>query len=277
MSVLAAVAIIVALALSTVMFAAWQIALRTGRSGWIDAIWSFGVGAAGVVSSLVLGDGISTRQVVVAFMVAVWSLRLGLHIAVRASHSADDPRYAQLRRDWGPAFPSRLFWFLQVQAVVAFVFASAVFLAAHRASPELDVRDYLGGLILLVAIMGEALADRQLSDFRKDPNNKGKICTSGLWRFSRHPNYFFEWLAWTSYVVVAIDMSGQYPQGWAAIAAPVLMYWLLVHVSGIPPLEAHMIRSRGERFREYQHQTNAFWPTLPRPSSIGQSPGGRSL
>jgi len=264
-------AVMLGLAISATMALAWQVALRTGRSGWIDAIWSFAVGGAGVVAALAFsGDAAFTaRQILVASMVALWSLRLGLHISVRTARGGgDDPRYRHLREQWGANVRSRLFWFLQIQAAVAFVLALAVGVAAHRPMPGLGLRDLLGTLILLGAIAGEGLADKQLSDFRKQRSDAADICTAGLWRLSRHPNYFFEWLAWVGYAVIAVDFGGQYPLGWAALAAPVMMYWLLVHVSGIPPLEAHMLRARGAWFRVYQEQVNAFWPAPSRVRSL---------
>ncbi len=255
-------AVVLGLALCAAMAMAWHVALRTGRSGWIDAIWSFAVGGAGLVASLFPLEGtvLNTRQLLVASMVALWSLRLGVHISIRTAHGGDDPRYKQLREEWGAQVRPRLFWFLQIQAAVAFILALAVGVAAHRPAPALDWRDALGVLILVAAIAGEGVADRQLSDFRKVPSNAAEVCTEGLWRFSRHPNYFFEWLAWVGYAVVALSPGGSYALGWAALAAPVMMYWLLVHVSGIPPLEAHMVRARGDRFRAYQAKVNAFWP-----------------
>ncbi len=125
----------------------------------------------------------------------------------------------------------------------------------------LRLQDYLGALILLAGIAGEALADAQLKKFRNDPANKGRVCDVGLWRWSRHPNYFFEWLGWLAYPVIAI--SPHYAWGWVALLAPAFMYWILVHVTGIPPLEAQMLRSRGERYRDYQARTSAFFPLPP--------------
>jgi steroid 5-alpha reductase family enzyme len=115
----------------------------------------------------------------------------------------------------------------------------------------------------LVAIAGEAMADRQLRDFKSNPHNRGKVCDVGLWSLSRHPNYFFEWLTWVAYPVIAVDFAGHNPYGWLALAAPACMYWVLVHVSGVPPLEQHMLRSRGAAFRAYQLRTRAFFP-IPR-------------
>ena len=122
----------------------------------------------------------------------------------------------------------------------------------------LRLADYLGALILLAGIAGEALADAQLKAFRTDPANKGRVCDVGLWRWSRHPNYFFEWFGWLAYPVIGI--SPRRPAflsvGFAALLAPVFMYWILVYVTGIPPLEAQMLRSRGDRYRDYQSRTS---------------------
>ena len=119
-------------------------------------------------------------------------------------------------------------------------------------------QDYLGALILLTGIAGEALADAQLKAFRTDPANKGKVCDVGLWAWSRHPNYFFEWFGWLAYPVIAI--SAGYGWGWFALLGPVFMYWILVHVTGIPPLEEQMLRSRGDAYRAYQSRTRKFFP-----------------
>jgi steroid 5-alpha reductase family enzyme len=121
-------------------------------------------------------------------------------------------------------------------------------------------------LILFVGIGGESLADAQLKRFRENPANKGRVCDSGLWRWSRHPNYFFEWFGWLAYPVIAIstDYPLSYPWGWATLLAPLFMYWILVHVTGVPPLEQQMLRSRGERYRDYQARTSMFFPLPPR-------------
>lgn len=258
----------VAVALCAVMALAWLVALRTRQSGFIDAIWSFAVGGAGVAAALLPVEGsapVPERQYLVAALVAVWSLRLGFHIVLRTIGDGDDPRYAQLRRDWGDEFPRRLFSFLQIQASAALLLVFAVFAAAHNPSPGLGTGDWLGLAIMIVAVFGEGLADRQLARFRGDPENRGKVCDKGLWAYSRHPNYFFEWLGWLAYAAIAIDFGGFYPWGYVALAAPAFMYWLLVHVSGIPPLEAHMLSSRPAAFRDYQARVNAFWPGPPRP------------
>jgi len=258
------------------MSVAWAVAIRSGKSGWVDAIWSFAVGAAGIAMAIVPLPGwqhASTRPAIVALLAAIWSIRLGLHIVVRTLNGGDDPRYAQLRSEWGGDFPRRLFWFLQVQAGAALLLSLSIFAAARNPVPQLQIGDWLGIVILLIAILGEGVADRQLARFRENPANKVKVCDAGLWGLSRHPNYFFEWFGWLAYVVIALDLTGAYAWGWVAVSGPLFMYWLLVHVSGIPPLEAHMLKSRGDTFRAYQARVNAFWPGPPRHTSPQTSKG----
>lgn len=252
-----------AIGLSLAMTAAWAIAIRSGQSGWIDAVWSFAVGIAAVIGAVAMlgpAPGPSPRQWVVAVLAGVWSLRLGLHIAARTAKGGDDPRYAKLREEWGASFRSRLLWFLQIQAAVAWVLAGSVTAAAHNPAPGLGMGDGLGIALLVIAIAGEGIADRQLAHFRSDPNNHGRVCDVGLWSVSRHPNYFFQWLGWLAFAVIAIVPEPACGWGWTALAGPAVMYWLLVYVSGIPPLEEHMLRSRGAAFRDYQARVNAFWP-----------------
>lgn len=250
----------IAAALSVIMAGAWLVQQRTGNSGWVDTIWTFGLGIVGFVSALAPFHATGSRQFVVAVAIAIWAARLGLHIASRSRGITDDPRYAEMARQWGSDAPRQMFWLLQKQALVTIPLALAVLLAAHNPAPLLRVQDVAGVFVMAVAIIGEGVADRQLRAFKADPQNKGRVCDAGLWAWSRHPNYFFEWLGWLAYPLLAIDLAGVYGWGWLSLLAPACMYWLLVHVSGIPPLEAHMLRSRGEAFRDYQARVSAFFP-----------------
>ena len=103
-----------------------------------------------------------------------------------------------------------------------------------------------------------------MAAFKSDPAHRGKICDTGLWAWSRHPNYFFEWLGWCAWPLFAIDLGGGWPWGWLALSGPAYMYWLLTRVSGVPLLEAHMRRSRPEAFAAYAERTSAFFPRPPR-------------
>lgn len=257
------VLVVIGLSLSLLMMGAWMVQQRTGNSGWVDTIWTYSVGLVGAIAALwPLDSGLPTRQALAAGLVMLWSARLGTHIALRALGGGDDPRYASYAREWGAAAPRRMFGFLQAQALAAVPLVFAIFLAAHAPPAMLRLQDYIGAIIALAAIAGETVADGQLRAFKVHPAHAGLVCDVGLWRWSRHPNYFFEWLGWFAYPVIAL--SPGYPPGYswglASLAAPILMYWLLVHVSGIPPLEAEMLRSRGERYRAYQATTSPFFP-----------------
>ena len=255
--------VLIAVSLSILMAGAWLLQQRTGNSGWVDTIWTFALGFVGAVAALwpIEGAAPNARQWLVAALVTLWSLRLGLHIAIRTAGITDDPRYAAFAKEWGIDAPRRMFVFLQNQALGTIPLAFAIFVAARVPGDALRLQDYLGALILLTGIVGEALSDAQLKRFREIPANKGRVCDIGLWRWSRHPNYFFEWFGWLAYPVIGLSLD--YPWGLATLLAPVFMYWILVHVTGIPPLEEQMLRSRGDRYREYQSRTSRFFPLPP--------------
>jgi steroid 5-alpha reductase family enzyme len=254
----------IAVSLSILMAGAWLVQQRTGNSGWVDTIWTFSLGLVGAGSALwpVSGAAPNPRQWLVAALVAIWSLRLGLHIAVRTAEITDDPRYAAFAREWGVDSPRKMFVFLQNQGFGSIPLVFAIFVAARFPDDALRFQDIIGALILVTGIAGEALADAQLKRFRENPANNGRVCDIGLWRWSRHPNYFFEWFGWLAYPVIAI--AAVYPRGWATMLAPIFIYWILVHVTGIPPLEAQMLRSRGARYRDYQSHTSMFFPLPPK-------------
>lgn len=262
--------VIVALCLSATMAAAWAAQRVTSQSGWIDAIWSLSVGAGGIAAVL-LAEGDFGRRMCALVIIAAWAARLGSHIAQRTRGGGEDPRYAKLIEEWGASAAWRLFLFLQIQALAAFILVLAVYLAASNDADFPRAVDILAMLVAAVALWGEGVADAQLARFRKTPEAKTEVCETGLWRYSRHPNYFFEWLFWCCWPILALSSE---LSSWWSVLAPVLMYWLLVHVSGIPPLEEHMLRSRGEKFRALQRRVNAFFPGPRRhPSDLqGETP-----
>jgi steroid 5-alpha reductase family enzyme len=252
-----------ALLLSAIMAGAWGLQRATGNSGWVDAVWSFGLGVTGILLAFFPGP-MTERKMAVALVIAVWSVRLGWHIVRRSLHGPEDVRYAALRTEWGADFQRRLFVFLQIQALAAAVLSLSMMLAAHNPHPFGGFLDCVAIAVVAVAIVGEAVADEQLHRFRSNPDNRGRVCDTGLWAWSRHPNYFFEWLGWCAYPLLAI--SSGWPWGWLALSGPVLMYWLLAHVSGVPPLEEQMLRSRGDAFRAYQKRVSPFFPVPPKGS-----------
>lgn len=253
----------IGLAMSLVMTGAFFVERRTGNSGWIDVTWSFGLGAVAAAGALLpFAEAPMARRLLVAALAAAWALRLGLHIASRTRGITDDPRYAAMRKSYGDKVAAGMFRLLQIQAVAAIPLGLAIVLAAHRPGP-LDVIDLLGVAVFAAGIVGGGLADRQLRDFAADPANRGRICDVGLWRYSRHPNYFFECVLWASFAVIAFQ-PGAYPSGLVALLAPLTMTVLLTRISGIPPLEDHMVGKYGEAYRAYQARTSAFVPLPPR-------------
>jgi steroid 5-alpha reductase family enzyme len=196
-----------------------------------------------------------------ALFAGSWSLRLGLHIlSDRVIGKKEDGRYLDLIAGWGSDAPRKLFLFFQYQAVFVVVFSLPfVPLAlAHRGPgfPQM----ILAVLIWCVAIGGESLADAQLARWRREPSNRGRTCRTGLWGYSRHPNYFFEWLHWWTYVILGATAAN----GWVTLLGPVLMLLFLYRVTGIPYTEAQALRSRGEDYRQYQQTVSAFFPWFPR-------------
>jgi steroid 5-alpha reductase family enzyme len=257
--------------LSVAMATAWWFQRRWRNAGWVDVFWTFAAGTAGVVGALfpltAMGggpDGYPPRRVVVAALAAFWAVRLGAHLRHRVLTRPEDARYASFRRDWAERFQPRLFWFLQIQAAAAWPLAAAVLAAARNPAPGPEITDIAALVVAGGAILGEALADRQLARFVSDQRNKGRVCNTGLWAWSRHPNYFFEFLGWCAWPLFAFNP--EWGLFWLAFSAPLLMYWLLVHVSGIPPLEQVMLASRGDSYRDYQRRTSAFVPIPPRQS-----------
>lgn len=260
-----------AMVLMLIMAVAWLVQRRTGNSGWIDVGWTLAVGSVGVASALVPLPGMAplpARQAAVALLLALWSLRLAAHLAQRSLRHGDDPRYAALIAPWGPAAAWRLLSFAQGQALAGMPLVATVSLAAHRSGPAIGAQDLLGLSLWAVSIALSALADRQMRRFASNPANRGQVCQQGLWAWSRHPNYFFEWLGWAGVALIAIDVTSGPSISLLALAAPVWMYWLLVHVSGIPPLEEHLLRTRAALFRDYQKRVSPFFPWPPASNSL---------
>lgn len=256
--------ITIAVALSVIMAAAWGVQRATGNSGWVDTIWTFGLGLVGIGAALLLPPhDFPPREMAVAFLISLWAARLGVHIAARTAKISDDPRYARLAEGWGAEAPRRMFVFLQQQALGSVPLALSVYLAAKNPVPAMRWQDYLGFAIVLVAIVGEAIADWQLRRFQSDRANHGKILDRGLWAFSRHPNYFFQWFGWLAWPVIA--MGGAHPFGVIALVGPAVMYWVLRYATGVPHLEAHMSRTRDAAFEEYKRRTNLFFLGPVRP------------
>ncbi len=256
--------------MAVVMSAGWACQRAASNGGWTDVFWTYGTGATLAAAALVPFGGRSApdgRQLLVAALVAVWALRLGTYVAVRVAKGPEDSRYAALREEWGARFQPRMFLLMIVQAPATALLGVSVLLAAREPDATLRLRDALGGVVLAAAILGEGLADRQMKRFKAEEANRGKVCDTGLWGWSRHPNYLFEALGWIAYPVIAFQ-PGQ-PSSWTAWVAPVVMVLLLRFGTGVPPLEAAQLRSKGDAYRRYQARVSAFFPRPPRTAAPG--------
>lgn len=229
----------------------WQ--RRRTNAGIVDVIWAGGVGAGAVYYALV-ADGAPALRLLVGGLGGLWGLRLAWHLWRRVSGETEDGRYRNLRSHWHDN-QWKFFAFFQFQAVLIVLF-TLPFLAAARNRHASAPWMLAGGIIWIISVAGEALADRQLARFRRDPLNRARTCRSGLWRFSRHPNYFFEWVHWFAYVCFAVGS----PIAWLAWSGPVVMYVFLRWISGVPYTEAQALRARGEDYREYQRTTPMLIP-----------------
>ena len=255
-TILAVGALIVAIAQAL----AWTWQQRRHNAGIVDVVWACGVGFSAIWLA-VCGDGAALPRLTLAVLGGAWGLRLAWHLWERMRGEPEDGRYAQLRRRWGNAGGK---WFLmfQFQAALVVVFAIPFVAVARNPQATAGVGWWLGVITWIVAVCGEAGADRQLARFRAAPGNRGQVCQTGLWRFSRHPNYFFEWLHWFAYVFLAIGS----PLAIWAWSGPVVMYVFLRYLSGIPFTEAQALRTRGESYRRYQRTTPMFFPWFPKES-----------
>ena len=245
--------------LSLVLGLAWVRQRRNRNAGIVDVIWSGSLGLLALLHALT-ADGWMPRRALVLVIAGVWSGRLTWHLYHRVTSEKEDGRYAILRESWGDKFDSWMFGFFQAQGILA-VGLSLTFLVLCAAPTEgWRAWDLLAVALWIVSIVGEGIADRQLAAWRSDPSHKGRTCNVGLWRFSRHPNYFFEWLHWLVYPVLGIGLAW----GWLLWLTPLLMLFLVLKVTGIPPTEEQSLRSRGDDYRAYQRTTNAFFPGPPK-------------
>ncbi|WP_293898236.1 DUF1295 domain-containing protein [Phenylobacterium sp.] len=259
--------LVVLVAMTLVMLCAWAFGLARRNGGWTDVFWTFGTGAtlaAAALFPLEAYPGPQPRQWLVAALVALWALRLGGYIAARVSRHAEDARYAKFRAEWGKDYPRNMLFVSLPQAPAAALLGLSVLLAARTPGHDLALRDVLGVAVLMLAILGEGLADAQMKRFKADPANAGKVADIGLWGWSRHPNYFFEWLSWLAYPVIGLDPGR--PITLLTLTAPVVMYLLLTRISGIPPLETAQVASKGDAYRRYQARVSAFFPFPPKTS-----------
>jgi steroid 5-alpha reductase family enzyme len=242
------------------MLALWLIHLPLRNAAIVDAGWAGGLALLGVIDAA-MGGGYRVRAISIAVMAALWGLRLGLYLLfTRVIGQPEEGRYVQLRREWGSSIEIKFLLFFEFQAFLCVVLSLPFLLAAINPRPAMSIVEYAAMALWLVAWIGESTADFQLMHFKSNPANKGAICQVGLWRYSRHPNYFFESVIWIAFALFAAGS----PHGYVALIAPILILYFLFRVTGIPATEAQALRSKGDLYRKYQQTTSAFVPWFPR-------------
>jgi steroid 5-alpha reductase family enzyme len=240
--------------------ALWIASVRRTDASIIDPWWSMLFLL--VTANTVRATGMTPAKTVLLGIVALWALRLWLHLLLRSRGRPEDPRYAAFRRKYGEA---RYWWvsYFQVfllQGALALIIAAPLVLAAASPPPDpVGAGTIIGTMVFAVGLAIEVAADAQLDAFRRDPSRRGQVLEDGLWRYSRHPNYFGEALLWWGFWLCSLDE----PLGWATAFAPALMTFLLVRVSGVRLLDGHMAATR-PAYRAYMRRTSAFIPRPPR-------------
>ncbi|HXK06666.1 MAG TPA: DUF1295 domain-containing protein [Verrucomicrobiae bacterium] len=266
---LAAHALIIGTAsVCALMLLLWLIHLPTKNAAIVDAGWAGGLALLGAIYAAA-GGGYVPRSWLVAAMAVLWGMRLALYLLfTRVIGHPEEGRYVQLRREWGGNLPLKFLAFFEFQALLCVVLSIPFLVAALNPRPQITLLEYAGTALWLGAFIGELLADRQLHAFKANPANRGRTCRAGLWKYSRHPNYFFEWLIWMAFALFAMSS----PYGYLALVSPLLILFFLFRVTGIPATEAQALRTKGEDYRQYQQTTSAFVPWFRRNTSCKQTP-----
>lgn len=236
----------------------WAVQLKTRNAGMVDPVWSWSMGFLAVWYAI-FGTAEFETRLALGLLGGIWGFRLGTHLYIRNAGKPEDARYAKFRAEWGAKANFNMFWFFQFQAVVAWALSVGFLVVAYRQGDSPVPVLALAVAIWLIAVIGEAIADLQMERFRGDPSTKGQVMNRGLWRYSRHPNYFFESLHWIAYVPLAIGSA----YWWVALLPAAMMAWLLLKMSGVPILEAHLVKSR-PGYAEYMRSTSMFIPWPPK-------------
>lgn len=243
--------------ITSYMIIVWAVARTIRNNSIVDVAWAFNFLIIALII-LALTGKTDHKSVIVYSLAALWSLRLGIHLATRVfGHiKEEEGRYKQLREEWKTNLNLKFFAFFIMQGISNVFLAIPWFLMVLNDESELTVLEYIGASMWLICIIGEGISDFQLAQFKKDPKNKGKVCDVGLWYYSRHPNYFFQLMIWVSVFIMALSS----PYGWISIVCPLSIGYLIFKVTGIPMTEEQSLRSRPVAYKKYQETTSMFIP-----------------
>jgi steroid 5-alpha reductase family enzyme len=242
------------------MAAIWLLSLLTRNASIVDIFWGLGFVLLAAVY-FVATDGFFGRKVLITTLVAVWGLRLSLYILWRNWGKGEDYRYRKWREEAGEKFWwTSLFQVFLLQGALLWLISAPILAAQFNDDPDhFSALDLLGTLVWGVGFCFEAVGDWQLARFKSDPANKGKVMRSGLWAYTRHPNYFGDATLWWGYYLIATGTAG----GYWTFFSPILMTVLLLRVSGVALLERTQIETKPQ-YRDYIESTSAFFPWFPR-------------
>jgi len=242
-----------------IMTLLWLVSLALKNASIVDIFWGTGFVIAMWVYFALTPEGFLPRKQLIALLVTLWGLRLSMHILVRNWGKPEDFRYQKWREENGKKWAVKSFFqVFMLQGLLLWVISAPLLAAQYRPLPDrLTVLDGLGVVLWLVGFFFEAAGDAQLARFKANPANKGKVLNRGVWRYTRHPNYFGDTAQWWGYFLIAAAAGG-----WWTVFSPVLMTGLLLRVSGVALLEKTLETHPG--YKEYIESTSPFIPWFPR-------------
>jgi steroid 5-alpha reductase family enzyme len=248
------------LATAVLMLAVWLLSLIKKDASIVDVFWGLGFSMIAVVSYLVAG-GYAARKILITAVTVVWGIRLASYILWRNWGSGEDFRYQAMRKRAGKWFPiMSLFTVFGLQGLLMWIISLPIQIAELSPEPSrLTWLDWLGATVWLVGFLFESAGDLQLAWFKSDPRNEGKVMDRGLWRYTRHPNYFGDAVLWWGMFLIALST----PLGWWTVISPLMMTGLLMKVSGVALLEKTLVKTKPE-YTDYIERTSAFFPWPPR-------------
>ncbi len=249
-----------AAAIAVLMIGTWVVSLRLRNASIVDIVWGAGFVLVAWVS-YALGDGVASRKMLLAWMVTLWGGRLAIYLFIRNHGKGEDPRYVAMRKRRGDKFGMQSLWLVfGLQGVLMWIVSLPVQVGSVADQPDsLGPVEIVGVILYTIGIYFESTGDFQLSQFKADPANAGLVMDQGLWRYTRHPNYFGDFCVWWGiWIVAAATGVGLY-----AIVGPIVMTFFLLRVSGVAMLE-RSITKRRPGYDEYMRKTNAFFPGPPK-------------
>jgi len=245
---------------AALMLALWSIQRRTRSATAVDAGWAVNLFLLAILYAA-FGGGALHHRLLIGVLAALESARIAA-LVVRRIGGEEDGRYRELRARWRERGREQrsFFLFYQAQGLLAVVLSAPILAACFNHREGFSPLEWAGSAVWILGAGFEALADRQLARYRASAANRGRTMREGLWRLSRHPNYFGQWLTWVGYGLIALAA----PYGWIGLVSPALMLVLILFVTGVPPTEEQALKSRGDDYRRYQRETSVFVPWFPR-------------